>query len=92
MKLHHDDGSLELINDSLGKPELVIDQFHIPLADPRRFASVSKLRVWRNGQSFALKSMWNFMRVINRIYWSGEQIVFKRFNGETAYVLPIAGR
>ena len=91
MKLHAEQGSLEPVNDSLGKPEIVIGDLHFPLVHSDYYRA-SKLRILRNSESLALLQLWNFSRVINRIYYSGDTVIFKRFNGETAYVLPIAGR
>lgn len=91
MRLAYKGGSVDVLRDSIGRPEIVFPfDRHAPLAEPTYYRS-TRLRVLRGGKSYAVASLFDLTQVINRAYWSGDTVVFKRLNGETAYELKVAG-
>ena len=90
MQFRADSDNITAIDNTLGKPEVVYGRYHFPLVNTDYYRA-SKLRVKIGNQHRAFVNVWNYGRIINQIYESGNNIFFRRANGDIAFILTPAG-
>lgn len=89
--MHAGEGAIGIYTDDLGRPSFKCGNRFIPMV-PARSKKASKVRI-SDEYALSLTGMFNFTRVLTAIVRDGDDVVFKRYNGQEMYRLkPAKGR